>query len=115
MSISEREVEAAEINLDLPRKLLNKQYRDDFFRAECAARVARQLIDLRKQRKLTQAQLAELVGTKQPAIAKAERADNQNRHFSVILQIAAALDARVTVTIEPVENILSEYDDVYSA
>jgi transcriptional regulator with XRE-family HTH domain len=74
------------------------------------ARIAESLIALRKRRGLNQTQLAELTGTKQPAIARVEQADYQNWNIKTLRTIAEALDARVRVLIEASEDILSEYD-----
>lgn len=100
-----------QIDLKLPEKLRDKSYRRKFFWAESCAHIAKQLIDLRKRRGLNQKQVAEITGTKQPAISRAEQADNQSRNLSTLLSIADGLDARVRILIEPAEDILWEYDD----
>ncbi len=52
-----------------------------------------------------------MIGTKQPAISRAEQADYENWNLNTIRMIADALDARVRVLIEPFEDILSEYEE----
>jgi transcriptional regulator with XRE-family HTH domain len=99
------------IDLRLSQKLRDKGYRLRFFLAEASAKIAAQLITLRKKRGLTQTEVANLVGTRQPAISRAERADYQNWSFSTLRGIAEALDARIQVVIEPSEDILHEYDE----
>jgi ribosome-binding protein aMBF1 (putative translation factor) len=49
------------------------------------AAVARQIYELRTARGLTQKQLAELLGTKQPVIARLEDADYQGRPRDAVL------------------------------
>jgi transcriptional regulator with XRE-family HTH domain len=100
---------AHSIDLNLPQKLRDKPYRQKFFWAESCAHIAKQLIDLRKRRGLNQKQVAEMTGTKQPAISRFEQADYQNRNFNTLLSIADVLDARVRVLIQPYEDILKEY------
>jgi transcriptional regulator with XRE-family HTH domain len=98
------------IDLGVPRKLRDRDYRRKFFLAETSARIAAQLISLRKRRQLNQSQVANLAGTAQPAISRAERADYQSWSFKTLRSIADALDARIRVIIEPAEDVLHEYD-----
>ncbi|MEJ7812456.1 MAG: helix-turn-helix transcriptional regulator [Gemmatimonadaceae bacterium] len=63
--------------------------------------VAHALYDLRTARGLTQRQLAELVGTKQPVIARLEDADYEGHSLSMLSRIAAALHHRVSVEFVP--------------
>ncbi len=102
---------AHSIDLCLPEKLRDREYRQKFFLAECSAEMAAQLIALRKRRDLKQGEVANLIGTQQPAISRYEQADYQSRSFSVLQKIADALDARIRVLIEPSEDVLSEYDE----
>jgi transcriptional regulator with XRE-family HTH domain len=98
------------IDIDLRKKLQDKEYRKRYFLAEASARIAEQLLALRKKRQLNQKQVAELVGTRQPAISRAERADYHNWSFNTLRGIADALDARIRVIIEPSEEIMHEYE-----
>jgi transcriptional regulator with XRE-family HTH domain len=98
------------VNLDLPRKLRDKAYRLAFFWAETSAKIAEQLIALRKRRGLNQTQVAGLLHTKQPAISRVEKADYQNWNVNTLRSYAEALDARVRVLIEPSEDVIGEYE-----
>jgi transcriptional regulator with XRE-family HTH domain len=97
------------IKLDVSQRLKDREFRRNFFLAESSAKIAEQIIRLRKRRGLTQAQVAETAGTKQPAVSRAERADYQNWSFSTLRALANALDARLRVTIEAAEDVLWEY------
>jgi transcriptional regulator with XRE-family HTH domain len=102
---------ASQIDLNLPHRLREDPgYRRRFFWAESSAKIAAALIALRKRRGLNQKQVAEITGTKQPAISRAEQADYQNWNLNTLRSIADALDARVRVLIEPSEDVLKEYD-----
>jgi transcriptional regulator with XRE-family HTH domain len=101
---------AHHIDLNLPAKLRDKDYRQQFFLAEASSRIAEQIVALRKRRILNQKQLAELTDTKQPAISRVEQADYQNWSFSTLRKIVEALDARIRVVIEASEDVLSEYE-----
>ena len=65
------------------------------------AAVARQIYELRTARGLTQRQLADLVGTKQPVIARLEDADYEGHSLSVLSRIADALGCSVAVSFVP--------------
>ncbi len=65
------------------------------------AQVARIIHDARAAAKLTQTQLAELVGTTQPVIARLEDADYEGHSLTMLRRIAAALDRRVEVRLLP--------------
>lgn len=81
----------------------NEQLKDASFRAvarelEPGYQVAR----LRIQHGLTQAQLANLVGTRQPSIARLESGE-QKPSLSFLQRVAEALNARIEVRLVPVE------------
>jgi transcriptional regulator with XRE-family HTH domain len=101
---------ALSIDLKLPEKLRDREYRRQFFWAETSADIARDLIKLRKRRRLSQKQLADLIGTKQPAISRIEKADYEHWNLNTLRTIADVEDARIRVIIEPAEDVLAEYE-----
>ena len=103
------------IELELPKKLQDGEYRRRFFLAEASAQIAKQLIALRKRRGFSQDEVAKLVGTGQPAISRVERADYHNWSFNTLRKLAEAMDARLRVVIEPAEDILAEYESPVAA
>ena len=60
-------------------------------------RVARMIFDARTRAGLTQTQLAELIDTKQPVIARLEDADYEGHSLSMLQRIAEALGQRLEV------------------
>lgn len=77
-----------------------EQMEDPAFRAEYEAleeefAFIRQLIELRRQKGLTQAELAERVGTHQPSISRLEH--GQLGSFEFLHRVAEALDAQVEI------------------
>jgi ribosome-binding protein aMBF1 (putative translation factor) len=64
-------------------------------------RVARMVYEARTRAGLTQAQLAELIGTKQPVIARLEDADYEGHSLSMLQRIAEALGQRLEVSFVP--------------
>jgi transcriptional regulator with XRE-family HTH domain len=99
------------IEIDLPSKLQDKEYRQGYFLAESSADLAEQIAALRKRRGLNQKQVAKLVDTKQPAISRIEQADYQNWNFGTVQKIVGALDGRMRVIIEAAEDVLPEYEE----
>lgn len=61
------------------------------------ARIARQIYDLRTAAGLSQAELAERVGTTQSAISRLESADYEGHSLSMLRKIADALGAKIEV------------------
>ncbi len=79
-------------------ELLQEQLKDETFRKEYDELeeefvLSREVIALRKQNNLTQKELAELVGTSQPAIARLESGNYKNLSLSFLRRIAKALNA----------------------
>jgi transcriptional regulator with XRE-family HTH domain len=64
------------------------------------ARVAKQVADQRRARDLSQAELAELTGTTQSAIARLEGGGRPPR-IDTLLRIAEALDCELIVDLRP--------------
>ena len=65
------------------------------------AAVARQIYALRTAKGLTQKQLAELIGTQQPVIARLEDADYEGHSLAMLYRIGAALGCGVAVLFVP--------------
>ena len=77
---------------------LHEQLKDEEFRREYEAleeefTIAKEVIELRLRHKLTQKELAERVGTSQPAIARLESGNYRNLSLSFLRRVAQALDA----------------------
>ena len=71
--------------------------------ASINALVAQLIYEARTSASLTQKQLAELVGTKQPVIARLEDADYEGHSLSMLQKIAHALNRRVVIDLTPME------------
>lgn len=65
----------------------------------------RQLIELRRQKGLTQAALAKQVGTHQPSISRLEH--GQLGSFEFLRRVAEALDAQVEIRLVPKRRLSS--------
>ena len=67
------------------------------------AEVARLIYKARKMAGLTQTELAELIGSKQPVIARLEDADYEGHSLTMLQRIAIALNQRIEINFVPVE------------
>lgn len=65
------------------------------------ADIAEMLLAARERAGLTQAQLAQRVGTKQPVIARLEDADYNGHSLTMLQRIATALGLRLEVRLAP--------------
>jgi DNA-binding XRE family transcriptional regulator len=94
----------------LERKLRDERFRELLSEADRAWDVALQLVALRVARGLTQQQVADLLGTKQQAIARMENPAYTGHSLSALRKYAELLGASVDVTIVPKERIV-EYEE----
>ncbi len=67
------------------------------------AEVARLIYKARKLAGLTQTELAKLIGSKQPVIARLEDADYEGHSLTMLQRIAVVLNQRVEINFVPVE------------
>ena len=87
----------------LERKLQDADFRARFEAADQAWDIALQLAVLRQARGLTQKQVAEMLGTKQQAIARLEDPAYTGHSLSMVRKYVEALGASLDVTIVPAE------------
>jgi ribosome-binding protein aMBF1 (putative translation factor) len=84
-------------------KILDRMMEDDSQLRQLAneavvnAEVAQLICDVRSKAKLTQKQLAELVGTTQSVIARLEDSDYEGHSLSMLQRIATAVNKRLEV------------------
>lgn len=77
--------------------VMNETYQRELARLE----LANQILEARQRAHLSQAQLAEMVGTKQPAIARMERANWTSYNVSTLAKIATATGTNLKIEFEP--------------
>ncbi|MDO8358373.1 MAG: helix-turn-helix domain-containing protein [Nitrospirota bacterium] len=98
------------INLNIGKRLKeDHEFRKSFFRALSRNEIAAQIIKLRKMRNMRQSDLADAVDTGQSAISRLEKADYASWNYQTLLGIAEALQARLHIQFEPVENAIAQY------
>ncbi len=95
----------------LERKLQDADFRARFEAADHAWDIALQFAALRQARGLTQKQVAELLGTKQQAIARLEDPSYSGHSLSMVRRYVEALGASLDVVVVPAETS-TNYDDL---
>ncbi len=90
-------------------KILDKVVGDDqeqrelIRQATVNCRVAQLIYDARTAAGLTQGQLAELIGTSQPTIARLENGDYEGHSLTMLQRIASALNRRIDIRLVPAD------------
>jgi DNA-binding XRE family transcriptional regulator len=99
----------SDFNSFLEEQLEREEVRREYARLAPFYRLAEQLILLRKQRGLTQKDLAEKTGTTQAVISRLE---NVSVHCSLesVIRLAEGLNAVVELKITPLEKLQKEND-----
>ncbi|HEY7648155.1 MAG TPA: XRE family transcriptional regulator [Methylomirabilota bacterium] len=82
--------------------VMNETYQRELARLE----IANQILEARQRARLSQAQLAARVGTKQPAIARMEQAHYTSYNVSTLAKIAAATGSRLELRFVPTKKAL---------
>jgi DNA-binding XRE family transcriptional regulator len=77
----------------LKRKLQDKEFKKEYEDLYEEYTLAKEIIELRMTKNLSQKELAEMIGTSQPSIARLESGRYQNVSMSFIRKVAKALDA----------------------
>ena len=85
----------------LSEQLKYPDFKQEFYALEGEFTLAREIVSLRKQHHLTQKDLADRIGTSQPAIARLESGNYTNISLSFLRRVAKALDAVPEVHLRP--------------
>ena len=81
----------------LKKNLKDKEFKSEYDAFEEEFNIAKEIIQLRKKRNLTQKDLANLIGSSQPAIARLESGNYKNISFSFLRKVASALGAEAEI------------------
>jgi transcriptional regulator with XRE-family HTH domain len=92
-----------DLNTRIAEKFKNKDFEKEYFRTAALYRLSDRLLLLRKQRGLTQKELAEIIGTTQAVVSRLESV-SVKPSLETILNFAEALDAVVDIQIIPIED-----------
>lgn len=108
MNISNR---SSALNKRMVRLLLDRELRNKYISDQVKIGLRNQLRALRDERGITQAELAEMIGTKQSVISRIER--NPLRvGIPVFLDIAEKLDVAFVSRFEAIDTVVEWYDNL---
>ncbi len=79
----------------------DSELNDGIAQAKLNLEVAQMIYDARTNAGLSQSQLASLIGSKQPVIARLEDSDYEGHSLTMLQRIAVALEQRVEVRFVP--------------
>ena len=97
------------IDLSLFEKLQDKEFRDAFFEQEFLDNIAIDIRALRKLRNLRQVDVAAATRMQQSAVSRIEQAEYSNWNCKTLLRLAQALDAKLTISWDPIERAVENY------
>jgi transcriptional regulator with XRE-family HTH domain len=100
------------IDLGLRELLRDPKRRQEFFKAITQDEIASQIRSLRKKRELNQTEFARAADMKQSAVSRIEQAEYSSWTLTTLFKVAAALDARWRVVLEPVEDAIAELEQI---
>ncbi|HUP40036.1 MAG TPA: helix-turn-helix transcriptional regulator [Vicinamibacterales bacterium] len=97
------------IKLNLAERLKDRRFRERFIATMARDEIASQIRELRHKRGLnTQAKFAREAKMQQSAISRIERADYNGWTFRTLVRVAVALNARLRVSLEPLEQSVAK-------
>jgi len=95
------------IDSELADRLQNDQsFRRQYIRLFAQTEVAAEIRGLRTKRRLRQAEVARRAGTGQSAVSRIEKASYDGWTFKTLIGIADALEARLRLSFEPIEDVI---------
>jgi transcriptional regulator with XRE-family HTH domain len=95
---------------DLREEFQDEEYRYAYAEDFLNTWVATQIVTLREQRRLSQTELGELIGTKQPGISRLEDVNHSTWKTETLKRLARALGVRLKITFETFGSLLDEDD-----
>ncbi len=93
---------------ELVESFRDVEYRESYAEDFLNTSIATQMRVIREQRGMTQAQLAQAVGTKQTAISRIENVNNPARNIGTLAEIAFKLGCRLKVSFETFGSLIEE-------
>jgi transcriptional regulator with XRE-family HTH domain len=102
-----------ELDTNASRPELKREFQDEDYRYAYAEDflntvVATQIVALREQRGLSQSELGEAIGTKQPGVSRLENVNHSTWKTETLKKIARALGVRLRISFETFGSLLDE-------
>src|SRR5579864_732104 len=88
----------------------NREYRESYAEESVKTSVAAQLHSLRKQRDMSQGDLAQAIGSAQSAISRMENVTNSVWNVKTLMKTAFALGTRLKISFETFSSLIEEQE-----
>jgi|SRR5665213_1515144 len=95
----------------LKKQLENRQFRHAYADEHLNLSIGTQIKTIREKQEMSQAALAEMVGTKQAGISRIESANYNGWSIALLRRLAEAFDLRLKVSFEEFGTLWKEVDD----
>jgi len=102
------DVFTSESRKDLRREFQDEEYRYAYAEDFLNTWVATQIVTLREQRGMSQVELGDLIGTKQPGVSRLEDINHSTWKTETLKRIARALGVRLRISFETFGTLLNE-------
>lgn len=96
-------------------KWRDKEYREGYLEAAIEQGIAWQIRAIRKARGLTQAQIAERLGTQQSAVSRLEDPDYGGHSIDTLVKLAHVFDCALSLKFIPYSQLAIESEDLSEA
>lgn len=104
-----------DVNSEIFERISDKRRRTRYLSNQIRLGLSFQMRSLRKERNLTQKQLAELIGTKQAVISRIENHNADRLSIPTLIKIAEVLDVGIIVRFEEIDTIVDWYENMSPA
>jgi transcriptional regulator with XRE-family HTH domain len=94
------------INSSLTKELRTKEYRDGYVASQIRIGLPFQIRGLRKERNLSQGELANKSGMAQPRISEMEKPGERSLNIETLLRVASALDVALEIRFVPFSELV---------
>jgi ribosome-binding protein aMBF1 (putative translation factor) len=91
------------LNNYINEQMKNPEFKKEWAKLDPEFALIESIIKARETAGLTQAELAERIGTKQPALSRLERGGFRTATVETLNKIARALDAELIIRFQPME------------
>ena len=93
---------------DLKQEFQDEEYRYAYAEDFLNTWIAAQIVTLREQRRMSQADFGELIGTKQPGVSRLENVNHSTWKTETLKRIARALGVRLSISFETFGSLMDD-------
>jgi ribosome-binding protein aMBF1 (putative translation factor) len=99
--MEDRSMKHKTLNNYIEEQMKNPEFKEEWNKLDTEFALIESIIRAREMAGLTQAELAERIGTKQPALSRLERGGFKTATVETLTKIAHALNAELIIKVQP--------------